>query len=58
MSDGECTNGSRLTWHVSNKYYAAEILLFVHKTVQEAFGSMRDYEALIILCSLGQVSHT
>ena len=56
VNQSECAGGSKLKWHVSNKYYTAEVHLYVHKTVKEAIDSMRDYEALVILCNLSQVT--
>ena len=56
VSDGECVNGARLSWHVSNKYYTAEVTLCVHKTAKEALDSKRQYEGLVMLCNLGRVS--
>ena len=41
---------------MNNKYYSAEVALFVHQTVKEALDSMKSYEALVILCNLSKVS--
>ena len=57
MDPGECASGSRLTWHVSNKYYSTDIEFVVHKTVQETCDSGRDYEGFVLMCNLSQVSH-
>lgn len=57
VSDGECVSGSRLSWHVSNKYYSAEVNLCVHKTAKEALDSKRQYEGLVMLCNLARVSY-
>ena len=58
MTNAECADGSRLTWHVSNKYYSAEVLFFLQSSVKEALDAMKSYEALIILCNLSRVSVT
>lgn len=55
VTDSKCVSGSKLSWNVSNKYYAAEVLLYVHQTVKEVLDSMRSYEAVVVLCNLSQV---
>ena len=56
MTNAECVDGSRLPWHVSNKYYSAEVHFFLQSSVKAALDAMKSYEALVVLCNLCRVS--
>ena len=55
VDKGECVGGSRLKWHVSNKYYSTEIEFVIHKAVEEVRDSKREYEGFVLMCNLSQV---